>query len=123
MLSVISSSFSRLRMRSMPDVVFLTPDGLHVVLEEWNWTNHIQPAHPEVLQEDIEHALRSPMRIYDHTSSAKRRVHESAPRTSGAVRYVGLFRRVIVERLSGQAGRVVTAMLTRRSYRGTQRWP
>jgi hypothetical protein len=104
----------------MQDVVYVAADGLQVILYARTW-DHIQQRHPEVTLADIEHALISPIRICDHRQYPEQQVYEGVLRTT---RYGGsIFPVVIVERLSSTAGVVVTARVSRRSYRGVQRWP
>ena len=106
---------------SMPDLVYHTVDGLDVTLEAWKWERHIQRRHPEVTIQDIAQALTVPQRICEHREKSTQRVYQGFPRTTGFFR--GSFPTVVVELISVQAGRVVTAYLTTLPYIGRQRWP
>lgn len=105
----------------MPDLVFITSDGVTVTLSESVYRNKIFPKHPEVEVADIQATLTSPHRICDHLTEADSRVYEGALRTRGF--YAQNFTRVIVDLQDPQHGRVMTAYLEIRPYRGTQRWP
>jgi hypothetical protein len=100
--------------------VYAAADGLQVTLSARTW-DHIYQRHPEVTLADLERALTSPVRICDHRSYPEQQIYEGPP---GTTRHgASVFPVVIVERLSDQAGVVVTARVSRRPYRGVQRWP
>lgn len=105
----------------MPDLVVTTVDGLHVTLAERVYREHILTQHPEVSVADIQDALTHPLRICDHLSEADSRVYEGPLRGRGW--YAQNFTRVIVVLRDTQHGRVITAHLETRPYRGAQRWP
>jgi hypothetical protein len=104
----------------MPDVVYAAADGLQVTLEAHAWT-HIQHHHPEVTLDHIVQALMHPVRICDHKTAPDQQVYEGDQGTMP--RWPTVFPVVIVERRGAVTGRVVTARLSRRPYRGVQRWP
>jgi hypothetical protein len=103
------------------DVVYAAADGLHVTLYARTWREHIHPQHPEVTVSDIEHALTNPARICDHREYPDQQVYEGHPGTT--TQGPAIFPVVIVQRRSARAGVVVTARVSRRPYRGGQRWP
>jgi hypothetical protein len=103
------------------DIVYTAADGLQVTLAVRTWRDHIRQAHPEVMLADIERALSSPVRICDHRHYPDQQIYEGAAGTTGLG--PGIFPVVIVERRNDQTGRVVTARVSRRVYRGVQRWP
>jgi hypothetical protein len=105
----------------MQDVVYTAADGLQVTLSFRTWRDHIQQRHPEVTLSDIERALISPVRICDHRQYPHQQIYEGYPGSTMQGR--GIFPVVIVERLNDMAGVVVTARVSRRLYRGVQRWP
>jgi len=105
----------------MPDLVLTTSDGVTVTLSEAVYRDKILPKHPEISVADIEAALARPMYIHDHLTEADSRVYDGAVRTRGF--YAQNFTRVIVDLQDPQHGRVITAYLEIRPYRGTQRWP
>jgi hypothetical protein len=105
----------------MQDMVYIAADGLAVTLYARTWRDHIHPRHPEVTLGDIERALINPTRIYNHRQYTEQQVYEGTPGAPPHGR--GIFPVVIVERLSPTAGVVVTARVSRRPYRGVQRWP
>jgi hypothetical protein len=105
----------------MQDVVYTAVDGLQVMLYVRTWRDHIQQRHPEVTLSDIERALISPVRICNHRVYPDQQVYEGHPGTTMLGR--DIFPVVIVERLTNQAGAVVTARVSGRTYRGVQRWP
>jgi hypothetical protein len=105
----------------MQDVVYAAADGLQVMLYVHTWRDHIQPRHPEVTLSDIERALIGPVRICNHRSYVDQQIYERPPGTTTLG--CGIFPVVIVARRSNQAGTVVTARVSRRLYRGAQRWP
>jgi hypothetical protein len=102
------------------DIVYAAADGLQVTLYACTW-DHISQGHPEVTLPDIERALISPIRICNHRVYPDQQIYEGPPGTTRLGR--GIFPVVIVERRSDQAGTVVTARVSRRLYRGAQRWP
>jgi hypothetical protein len=105
----------------MPDVVYATADGLLVTLFARTWRDHIQPRHPEVTLPAIEQALTHPVRICDHRQDPTQRIYEGP---LGLLAHgVDLFPVVVVERRTAGTGVVVTARVSRRPYRGAQRWP
>jgi hypothetical protein len=103
------------------DVVYAAADGLQVTLYFRTWRDHIHLKHPEVTLSDIERALISPVRICHHRQYQTQQIYEGPPGTT--MQGPDIFPVVVVERLSQQAGKVVTARVSRRSYRGVQRWP
>jgi hypothetical protein len=103
------------------DIIYAAADGLQVTLPARTWRDHIQQAHPEVTLADIEQALTHPIRICHHRSYPEQHIYEGSPGTTSFGRRI--FPVVVVERGSDQAGRVVTARLSGRPYRGVQRWP
>jgi hypothetical protein len=105
----------------MQDVVYTAADGLQVTLPFRTWRDHISQDHPEVTLSDIERALINPVRICNHRQYLNQQIYEGTPGTTRLGR--GIFPVVIVERRSDQAGTVVTARVSRRLYRGAQRWP
>jgi hypothetical protein len=105
---------------SLQDVVYAAADGLQVTLYVRTWRDHIQQQHPEVTLSDIERALISPVRVCDHRRYPDQQIYEGPP---GMTQGPDIFPVVVVERLSHQAGKVVTARVGRRPYRGVQRWP
>jgi hypothetical protein len=105
----------------MQDVSYVAADGLQVTLYVRTWRDHIQQRHPEVTLSDIERALTNPSRIYDHRQYPDQQIYEGHPWTTTLG--VGIFPVVIVKRLTDRAGVVVTARVSRRAYRGVQRWP
>jgi hypothetical protein len=105
----------------MQDVVYAAADGLQVTLPFRTWRDHISQDHPEVTLSDIERALISPVRICNHRRYPDQQIYEGPPGTTRLGR--GIFPVVIVERQSAQAGTVVTARVSRRLYKGVQRWP
>jgi uncharacterized protein YcbX len=105
----------------MPDLVYQTADGLQVTLDQRTWTDHIQHRHPEVTTHDIAQALMRPVRICAHTSNSKRRVSQGPARPSGFSRVS--FPLVVVVLAEEYRGRVITAYIERRPYRGEQLWP
>src|SRR6266545_1820030 len=104
----------------MQDVSYVAADGLQVTLYVRTWRDHIQQRHPEVTLSDIERALTNLIRIYDHRQYPDQQIYEGYPRTT--THGLGIFPVVIVERLTDRAGVVVTARVSRRAYRGVQRW-
>jgi hypothetical protein len=104
----------------MQAIVYVAADGLQVTLHAHTW-DHIRQRHPEVMLSDIERALISPVRICNHRQYPDQQIYEGPPGTT--MQGVTIFPVVIVERLSDQAGVVVTARVSRRAYRGGQRWP
>ena len=104
----------------MQDVVYTAADGLQVTLYARTW-DHIHQRHPEVTLTDIERALISPVRVCNHRQYPNQQIYEGYPGTTMQGR--DIFPVVIIERLSNQAGTVVTARVSRRIYRGVQRWP
>jgi len=105
----------------MQDITYAAADGLQVTLYVRTWMDHICRDHPEVMLSDIERALMSPVRICNHRRYADQQIYEGLPGTTGLGR--SIFPVVIVERLNDRAGVVVTARVSRRAYRGVQRWP
>jgi hypothetical protein len=105
----------------MPDLVYQTADGLQVTLDQRAWTDHIQHRHPEVTTDDIAQALMQPVRICGPTSDSAKRVYQGAARPSGFFR--DSFPLVVVVLAEEYTGRVITAYLERRPYRGEQLWP
>jgi hypothetical protein len=108
-------------MPSMQDIVYVAADGLQVTLSVRTWSDHIQRRHPEVTLPDIERALTNPIRICHHRDYPDQQIYEGYPGTTRQGR--SIFPVVIVERLNDRAGVVVTARVSRRLYRGVQRWP
>jgi hypothetical protein len=105
----------------MQDVSYVAADGLQVTLSIRTWRDHIQQRHPEVTLSDIERALTNPVRICDHRQYPDQQIYEGPVGTT--IQGRGIFPVVIVERLNDRAGVVVTARVSRRTYRGVQRWP
>jgi hypothetical protein len=105
----------------MQDITYVAADGLQVTLYVRTWRDHIQQQHPEVTWCGIECALTNPVRICDHRQYPDQQIYEGHPGTTMQGR--GIFPVVIVERLSYTAGKVVTARVSRRPYKGVQRWP
>jgi hypothetical protein len=103
------------------DIIYAAADGLQVTLPGRTWRDHIQQAHPEVTLADIERALTHPIRICNHRVYPQQQIYEGPPGTTSLGHEI--FPVVIVERQGDQAGRVVTARVSRRPYRGVQRWP
>jgi hypothetical protein len=104
----------------MQDLVYAAADGLQVTLYVRTW-NHIHQRHPEITLPDIARALTNPVRICDHRQYPQQQIYEGPPGTT--TQGPSVFPVVIVARLSDQAGVVVTARVSRRAYRGGQRWP
>jgi hypothetical protein len=104
----------------MQEVVYVAADGLQVTLYAHTW-DHIHQRHSEVTLSDIEHALTSPVRVCDHRQYPEQQIYEGTPGTT--MHEAGIFPVVIVARLSDTEGVVVTARVSRRLYRGVQRWP
>jgi hypothetical protein len=104
----------------MQDLTYAAVDGLQVILTPHAWA-HIQQRHPEVTFADIDCALTRAFRVCDHRQSPAQQVYEGP---AGSTRHgPRVFPLVIVERVSPQAGVVVTARVSRRPYKGGQRWP
>lgn len=98
-----------------------TPDGLEVILDPATWSQHIQTRHGEVTKDELRQTLVTPRRICAHTSNPRRRIYEGTPRRSGFFR--GSFLLVVVALTDERSGRVLTAYLDQRPYRGEQLWP
>jgi hypothetical protein len=105
----------------MQDVLYIAADGLQVTLSVRTWRDHIQQRHPEVTLSHIERALTNPVRICDHRQYPDQQIYEGPLGTT--IQGRSIFPVVIVERLNDRAGVVVTARVSRRVYRGVQRWP
>jgi hypothetical protein len=105
----------------MQAVLYVAADGLQITLYVRTWRDHIQQRHPEVTLSDIGRALTNPIRIYDHRQYPDQQIDEGHPGTT--TQGLGIFPVVIIERLTDRAGVVVTARVSRRAYRGVQRWP
>jgi hypothetical protein len=105
----------------MQDVVYVAADGLQVTLYVRTWSDHICLRHPEVTLSDIERALINSVRICDHRQYRNQQIYEGPPGTT--TQGGSVFPVVIVERFSHTAGKVVTARVSGRPYRGVQRWP
>jgi hypothetical protein len=103
------------------NIVYVAADGLQVTLRVRTWRDHIQPRHPEVTLADVEQALIHPVRICDHRQYVDQQIYEGALGTT--IQGVRIFPVVVVERRSATTGVVVTARVSRRPYRGVQRWP
>ena len=104
----------------MQDVIYAAADGLQVLLLARTWA-HIRQRHPEVTLADIERALTHAVRIYDHRQYPEQQIYEGP---AGTTRYgPHVFPVIIVQRMNDQVGVVVTARVSRRPYRGGQRWP
>jgi hypothetical protein len=104
----------------MQDLTYTAADGLQVILSAHTWA-HIRQRHPEVTLADIDRALTQAVRICHHREYPEQQIYEGPPGTTGHGPRV--FPVVIVERIHNQAGVVVTARVSRRPYRGGQRWP
>jgi hypothetical protein len=103
------------------DIVDAAADGLRGTFYVRTWRDHIQQRHPEVRLSDIERALTNPIRICDHRQYPDQQIYGGHRGTTMQGR--GIFPVVIVERLNDIAGVVETARVSRRAYRGVQRWP
>jgi hypothetical protein len=75
----------------------------------------------EVRLSDIEQALTQPVRVCEHRQYGNQQIYEGPLETAMPSR--GIFPVVIVERRNATTGVVVTSWMTRRAYRGVQRWP
>jgi hypothetical protein len=104
----------------MQDLTYAAADGLQVLLPARTW-DHIRQRHPEVTLADIASALTRPSRICDHRQYPEQQIYEGPAGTTRLGPRV--FPVVIVQRVSAQGGVVVTARVSRRPYRGGQRWP
>jgi hypothetical protein len=104
----------------MQDVMYTAADGLQVLLLARTW-DHIHQRHPEVTLADIDRALTRAFRVCDHRQYPEQQVYEGPAGITGHGPRV--FPVVIVQRVSDQVGVVVTARVSRRPYRGDQRWP
>jgi hypothetical protein len=104
----------------MQDVMYAAADGLQVLLPARTW-DHIHQRHPEVTLADIDCALTRAFRVCDHRQYPEQQIYEGLPGTTR--QGPGVFPVVIVARVSDRAGVVVTARVSRRPYRGGQRWP
>jgi hypothetical protein len=104
----------------MQDLMYAAADGLQVTLPARTW-DHIHQRHPEVTLSDIECALTHAARICDHRQYPEQQIYEGPPGTT--MQGPRVFPVVIVARVSDHAGVVVTARVSRRAYRGVQRWP
>ena len=104
----------------MQDITYTAADGLQVTLYARTW-DHIHQRHPEVTLPDIERALTSLVRVCDHRQYSEQQIYEGPPGTT--MQGGSTFPVVIVERLSDLAAVIVTARVSRRLYRGVQRWP
>lgn len=105
----------------MSPAIYMTLDGIQVILREDTWAKHIQARRPDVTEPELARALQQPVRIYADTSHAERRVYQGPTRTSGFFRNSFL---LVVVALTGEStGRVVTAILTEQVYQGQQLWP
>ena len=103
----------------MQDLTYTAADGLQVRLLARTWA-HIRQRHPEVTRADIDCALTQAVRVCDRRYPTQQ-VYEGPAGTTGHGPRV--FPVVIVQRVSAQVGVVVTARVSRRPYRGGQRWP
>ena len=103
-----------------PDI-YQTLDGLEVTLDPATWSQHIRVRHEEVTKDELRQALITPNRICAHTSNPHRRIYEGLPRRSGF--FKDSFLLVVVALTGERSGRVLTAYLDRRHYRGQQLWP
>jgi hypothetical protein len=104
----------------MQDLTYAAVDGLQVILTAHTWA-HIQQRHPEVTFADIDCALTRAFRICDHREHPEQQIYEGR---AGTTRHgPRVFPVVIVARRHHQAGIVVTARVSRRPYKGGQRWP
>jgi hypothetical protein len=104
----------------MQDLMYAAADGLQVTLTARTW-DHIHQRHPEVTLADIARALTRAFRVCAHRQYPEQQVYEGPQGTTGHGPRV--FPVVIVQRVSAQVGVVVTARVSRRPYRGGQRWP
>jgi hypothetical protein len=99
----------------------MAADGIQVTLLYRTWRDHIQLRHPEVTLPDIAQALTNTLKVCAHRQYPDQQIYEGHP---GTTMYgSNIFPVVVVERLNNIAGVVVTARVSRRSYRGVQRWP
>jgi hypothetical protein len=105
----------------MSDRLYNTSDGLQVILEEETWLDKLQVKHAEVTEAEIGEVLEHPARICAHTSYPDRRIYEGRPRAGGFFR--GSFPLVVIAITGTVTGRVITAHLVPRPYRGRQLWP
>jgi hypothetical protein len=104
----------------MQDLTYTAADGLQVILPARTW-DHIHQRHPEVTLADIDCALTRAFRVCDHRQYPEQQVYEGPAGTTRQGPRV--FPVVIVQRVNDQVGVVVTARVSRRPYRGGQRWP
>jgi hypothetical protein len=104
----------------MQDLTYAAADGLQVLLPARTW-DHIHQRHPEVTLADIDCALTRAFRVCDHRQYPEQQVYEGPPGTTRQGPRV--FPVVIVQRVGTRVGIVVTARVSRRPYRGGQRWP
>jgi hypothetical protein len=100
--------------------MYTAADGLQVLLLARTW-DHIHQRHPEVTLADIDRALTQAVRICNHREYPEQQIYEGPPGTT--MQGPRVFPVVIVARVSAQVGVVVTARVSRRPYRGDQRWP
>jgi hypothetical protein len=105
----------------MSPAIYMTLDGIQVILHEDTWATHIQARRPDVTEPELARALQQPVWIYADTSHADRRVYQGPARTSGFFR--NSFLLVVVALTGASAGQVVTAFLTEQVYQGRQLWP
>ena len=100
--------------------MYTAADGLQVLLLARTW-DHIHQRHPEVTLADIDRALTQAVRICNHREYPEQQIYEGPPGTT--MQGPRVFPVVIVARVSAQVGVVVTARVSRRPYKGGQRWP